>query len=205
MSSSSSSSSTKLTTDESHAEVPVPVSQERDKESTPLEPNSDSEDKEEDNNEPTTEETTPAPDATAQWQAVWSSDYNAYYFFNAATQQTTWTNPLVPEGASASASTDTQQQQASTAAEVQEQEQEDEPEPSSSSSARQPPMSAVAVQNAAIEAAALAQGIDPLLARLDPSLVASATAPGQSVPGCESSLLKTLPPSFPLRSKQTTH
>ncbi|CAO1624785.1 unnamed protein product [Parajaminaea phylloscopi] len=30
------------------------------------------------------------------WQAVWSAPHNAYYFWNAQTNATTWTNPLAP-------------------------------------------------------------------------------------------------------------
>ncbi|KAH9487207.1 hypothetical protein JR316_0001276 [Psilocybe cubensis] len=190
MSSSPSPSTSKLTQDNVEEEV----SEVTDKENTPLSDqkhsSSDSEEQEEESKDGvdesavsgTTERSTtitPAPTShtdASQWQAVWSPQYNAYYFFNATTQQTTWTNPLVPEGTSH----DAQQEPASATGEKKK---EDEEEPESSSSAGQTQLSAVAAQNAAIEAAALAQGIDPVLARLDPSLVASAMAPGQTVPG----------------------
>lgn len=72
------------------------------------------------------------------WQAIWSPQHNAYYFYNLRTNETTWTNPLATTA------------DANTAA----------------SSAR---------YNA--EAAALAQGIDPALAYLDPSLAAGPSNP----------------------------
>ena len=110
---------------------------------------------------------TSTPTAAApQWQAIWSPDYNAYYFFNPTTQETTWTNPLQPE-----ASSPISAQAAAT------QETEDPAEGSSTG----PVISGVAAQHAALQAAALAQGIDPLLAHLDPSLLAS-TVPGSTGP-----------------------
>lgn len=46
-----------------------------------------------------TEETKQDTSAPAQhdWQAIYSPQHNAYYFYNAKTQETTWTNPLVPD------------------------------------------------------------------------------------------------------------
>lgn len=37
------------------------------------------------------------PETQHDWQAIYSPQYNAYYFYNSKTQETTWTNPLVPE------------------------------------------------------------------------------------------------------------
>jgi hypothetical protein len=88
----------------------------------------------------------PAPDA-GNWQAVWSPQYNAYYFFNAVTQETTWTNPLESTSSATPASDPTP---TSTDA-------DDKGEGSSSG-------------YSALQAAAVAQGIDPSLAYLDPSL-----------------------------------
>ena len=105
----------------------------------------------------------------SQWQAVWAPQYNAYYFFNAATQETTWTNPLQPEASTSSAA----------AAPTAEEEATEEAEASSSTG---PTLSAVAVKHAALQAAATAQGIDPLLAHLDPTLLASIPG-GSSIPG----------------------
>ncbi|KAF8624689.1 hypothetical protein AX17_007020 [Amanita inopinata Kibby_2008] len=98
--------------------------------------------------------------STGAWQAIYSPQYNVYYFYNAETQETTWTNPLAhADSASASASTssdiDTQN--------------------SMSSAGLEP-------QYTALQQAAMAQGIDPSLAYLDPSLASSvpstSAAPG---------------------------
>jgi hypothetical protein len=119
---------------------------------------------------PSSSATPTSTTAVPQWQAIWSPDYNAYYFFNPTTQETTWTNPLQPE-----ASSSTSSQVAATSAATQET--EDHAEGSSTG----PVLSGVAAQHAALQAAALAQGIDPLLAHLDPSLLAS-TVPGSTGP-----------------------
>jgi len=113
--------------------------------------------------------TSEVPSAT-QWQAVWSPEYNAYYFFNPTTQETTWVNPLQPEAstsATASISTAEAAVESSSAG------------ASSSGGYQQPAMSAQAAHKAALEAAAIAQGIDPALAHLDPSLLTVAM-PGAS-------------------------
>jgi hypothetical protein len=79
---------------------------------------------------------------TAQhdWQAVYSPQYNAYYFYNTKTQETTWTNPLQPETST------------STAVEI-----------------PQAPASAIATTSQPLTNPAL-EGIDPDLAYLDPTL-----------------------------------
>jgi hypothetical protein len=74
------------------------------------------------------------------WQAVYSPQYNAYYFYNTKTQVTTWINPLEPE--------------ASTSAAVQ---------------TTQDPPSAMATTSQPQTNAGL-EGIDPDLAYLDPTL-----------------------------------
>ncbi|KAF8179899.1 hypothetical protein BJ912DRAFT_855448 [Pholiota molesta] len=118
----------------------------------------------------------PAPAAAAaQWQAIWSPQYNAYYFFNAATQETTWVNPLQPEASSSSAAA-AEQQETTPEAEV-----DKDAENTEAGSSTGPQLSAVAAKQAALQAAALAQGIDPLLAHLDPSLLQS-TIPGSTGP-----------------------
>ncbi|KAG6828137.1 hypothetical protein H0H92_009091 [Tricholoma furcatifolium] len=103
--------------------------------------------------------------SSTPWQAIYSPQYNAYYFFNSETQETTWENPLVPSAASSSSQTPA-------------------PEESSSSTP-----SASANQRAALEAAAIAAGIDPSLAHLDPTLLTS-------IPGSSASSSTGLPPSF---------
>ncbi|KII91846.1 hypothetical protein PLICRDRAFT_173643 [Plicaturopsis crispa FD-325 SS-3] len=105
---------------------------------------------------------TPAPPPNA-WQAIYSPQHGAYYFFNTATQETTWTNPLQPE-------TEPAAEPASSAAPPTE-DANAEAGPSTSTAA-----STASSSYAALQAAAAAQGIDPALAYLDPSL--AATGPG---------------------------
>ncbi|KAF9531135.1 hypothetical protein CPB83DRAFT_849385 [Crepidotus variabilis] len=120
----------------------------------------DSEDEESKSPEKADTESTPAP----QWQAVWAPQYNAYYFYNPVTQETTWTNPLQPE-ASGSSSLEPAAAETSSSANTEGTDAEAE-----ASSSKTPATSAVVSQYAAMQAAALAQGIDPLLAHLDPTL-----------------------------------
>jgi hypothetical protein len=102
--------------------------------------------------------TSAAPTASAgDWQAIWSPAHNAYYFFNSITQETTWVNPLeqaAPTRAEQAGPTESDGQAAAG--------------PSTSTSAT------VSQLYAAQEAAA-AQGIDPSLAYLDPSLAAGSS------------------------------
>ena len=104
----------------------------------------------------------PLPPPT-QWQAIWAPQYNAYYFYNALTQETTWSNPLQPEEYAPSSSS-ADQPPPSPAERTTE-------DPAESGSTSYPGSSAS--QYAALQAAALAQGIDPDLAHLDPSLLTS--------------------------------
>ena len=128
------------------------------------------------------------PPAAAHWQAIWAPQYNAYYFFNAATQETTWVNPLQPEASSSSAAAAAEEPSAAPE-EAEEGEAQAEAGPSTG-----PQLSRVAAQHAAMQAAAVAQGIDPLLAHLDPTLMQS-TLPGASGPSGEFTRL-FLPPEL---------
>ena len=74
------------------------------------------------------------------WQAIFSPQHSAYYFYNTETSETTWVNPL--------------QQPSSTS-----------PDVDSASNANSNPYDPNSV-----ESRALAAGIDPSLAHLDPSL-----------------------------------
>lgn len=143
-------------------------------------------------------EPTPAPSSTSaatpssgNWQAIWSPMHNAYYFYNAVTHETTWVNPLQPAAASStstsstttatpdpsapSASTSTSSAPAPSAPDSNPP-QEEGPSSASSSSGATPVPASVA-QIYALQEAAAAQGIDPSLAYLDPSLA------GQAAPG----------------------
>ncbi|KIP09971.1 hypothetical protein PHLGIDRAFT_34185 [Phlebiopsis gigantea 11061_1 CR5-6] len=97
--------------------------------------------------------------SAGDWQAVWSPQYNAYYFHNSKTQETTWNNPLEPQASSSTAP--------AAAAPS--------PEPEASTST-----SAAISSMYALQAAAAAQGIDPSLAYLDPSLAAGTSSNQQA-------------------------
>jgi len=97
---------------------------------------------------------------TTTWQAIFAPQYNTYYFYNPLTEETTWINPLQqepqPEGSNSAPS---EQGIDPFTEEMTPLQQEPQPEDSNS---------------------ALAQDIDPLLARLDPSFLASPSVPGTS-------------------------
>ncbi|KAJ8474901.1 hypothetical protein ONZ51_g6920 [Trametes cubensis] len=93
--------------------------------------------------------------STGTWQAVWSPAHNAYYFYNSVTQETTWVNPLQQDNAEAGPSS----------------------APAAAASTTQATPGAPS-STVDLYAAAAAQGIDPALAHLDPSLVAVQRAHG---------------------------
>ncbi|KAF9495224.1 hypothetical protein BDN71DRAFT_1506976 [Pleurotus eryngii] len=92
--------------------------------------------------EPTSTSDSSPTSSQPAWQAIYSPQHNAYYFYNAETQETTWTNPLEPAASTSQEPSDV---------------------PSTTPSAS---ISSFKAR----EAAALAAGIDPSLAHLDPSL-----------------------------------
>ncbi|KAH9162358.1 hypothetical protein EDB89DRAFT_2116654 [Lactarius sanguifluus] len=108
--------------------------------------------------------TSASPPSSGNWQAIWSPSHNAYYFYNTTTQETTWVNPLQPS-ASASSSLPASASASATPPNAQE------GAPSGSSSG--------ATHIYALQEAAAAQGIDPSLAHLDPTL-AGPSAPGSA-------------------------
>ncbi|KAJ7130284.1 hypothetical protein C8R44DRAFT_614245 [Mycena epipterygia] len=117
--------------------------------------------------EPATATETPAetapvaePPPTA-WQAIFSPQYNAYYFYNSETQETTWTNPLQPPDPEAVAEPPTASTSAAPAAET---------------TSTAPAAESAVPHYTALQNAAIAQGIDPHLAYLDPSLAASTSS-----------------------------
>ncbi|KAF5373402.1 hypothetical protein D9615_009512 [Tricholomella constricta] len=114
---------------------------------------------------------TPPTPASTPWQAVFAPQYNAYYFYNTETQQTTWENPLLPPATSTSSSSS-------------------QPPASASPATEDPTSSAYTSQYAALEAAALAAGIDPSLAHLDPTLLSSIPSSSGVAPA------SGLPPAF---------
>lgn len=104
---------------------------------------------------------------TQSWQAIFAPQYNAYYFYNIQTGETTWTNPLQPSDSTVSDAPPPTTTTSSDPATFVESESE---QPSAS-------------QLTALQAAALAQGIDPSLAHLDPALLTATTsASGGPIP-----------------------
>ena len=143
-------------------------------------------------------EPTPTPSSTSattasagSWQAIWSPMHNAYYFYNAVTHETTWVNPLEPAAGSSTTSTgstttatpDPSAPSASTSTlaapepSAPDSNSQEEGPASASSSSGATPVPATVAQIYALQEAAAAQGIDPSLAYLDPSL-AGPSAPG---------------------------
>ena len=96
----------------------------------------------------------PVTAAAGVWQAIYSPQHNAYYFYNSETQETTWANPLQPANAADGAQPST-----------------------SATPGLDDTSTASASHHNALEAAAEAAGIDPSLAYLDPTL---ASVPGAS-------------------------
>ena len=91
--------------------------------------------------------------AQGDWQAIWAPLQNAYYFYNSATNETTWTNPLLPQSAT------------------------DKGEGSQVPTGASYPSSSTSGTMYAAQAAAEASGIDPSLAYLDPSLALPGSTP----------------------------
>ncbi|TFK52813.1 hypothetical protein OE88DRAFT_1301237 [Heliocybe sulcata] len=108
---------------------------------------------------------------THGWQAIYSPQHNAYYFYNAHTNETTWQNPLQPTASTSQASASSSTNPSAS------------PEPQAGSAASPGPGASPAVaQLYAMQAAAQAQGIDPSLAYLDPSLAHATGASAGPVP-----------------------
>ncbi|QRW26021.1 WW domain protein [Rhizoctonia solani] len=136
----------------------VPVSPERgDEKETPSDAAGERENSNKDQDESEQPEDASKPTASrrtvpsqTEWQAIWSPQHNAYYFFNSRTSETTWVNPLDP---SATAST------ASTSAEPTDAQPTSESKPEETSTGEKPPPDL-----------SYLNGIDPELAYLDPTL-----------------------------------
>jgi WW domain len=130
-----------------------------------------------------TSATTSMP-SSGSWQALWSPAHNAYYFYNSTTHETTWVNPLQPptaaSGDAAAPSTAPSASAPSTGADNPDAQEDDPSSSSSRSSSGATPVPASVAQIYALQEAAAAQGIDPSLAYLDPSLAGGPSAPGGS-------------------------
>ena len=116
--------------------------------------------------------------SAGEWQAIWSPAHNAYYFHNAATKETTWMNPLhqgqPPTGDSngkgkerATSETKGGDGEEAGSQNTGDEEQGNVAGPSTATAAGTVPG---LTQWEQMQANALAQGIDPQLAHLDPSL-----------------------------------
>ena len=130
-----------------------------------------------------TSATTSMP-SSGSWQALWSPAHNAYYFYNSTTHETTWVNPLQPptaaSGDAVAPSTAPSVSAPSTGADNPDAQEDDPSSSSSRSSSGATPVPASVAQIYALQEAAAAQGIDPSLAYLDPSLAGGPSAPGGS-------------------------
>ncbi|KXN88448.1 hypothetical protein AN958_07359 [Leucoagaricus sp. SymC.cos] len=112
------------------------------------------------------EKTNTSSSGAQPWQAIFAPQYNAYYFYNGETGETTWTNPLLASDSTHSEAPFSDPQA-----------------PSDSSTLDRDTSGLSTSQYTALQAAALAQGIDPSLAHLDPSLLtATASASGGPIP-----------------------
>ena len=125
--------------------------------------------------------------SAGDWQAIWSPAHNAYYFYNSATRETTWVNPL-QQGQQ-------QQQQAGSSkgkgkekatgetngdddkAEGQDTGDEDQGNDAGPSTTTATAATPSLTQWEQMQANAIAQGIDPSLAHLDPSLSTGSSLP----------------------------
>lgn len=89
------------------------------------------------------------------WQAVWDATRNAWYFWNSVTQETTWENPLAGKGADKGGKP------------------AEDPASRLEGDAGEGKTAAQVVSNMTDEEVALACGIDPDLAYLDPGMYAT--------------------------------
>lgn len=165
----SQSPSPELTAENNNKDPPVEITDPGTEEnSTPKEPK-----------ESTSKELEPSNGTAANpWQAIFSPQHNAYYFYNTLTSETTWINPLQPETSDASAAAPAAQADtAGTVSPAASKSKSPQPESSLSPSLPQPGPSSSTSSYATLQAAAVAQGIDPSLAYLDPSLALSSGGP----------------------------
>jgi hypothetical protein len=122
--------------------------------------------------------------SAGNWQAIWSPAHNAYYFYDSTTRETTWVNPLQQSQQQAEDSKGKGKEKATSETEgddddeAEDQDKDDEGQgnvagPSTNATATTPNQT----QWEQMQANALAQGIDPHLAHLDPSLATGPSLP----------------------------
>ena len=121
--------------------------------------------------------------SAGNWQAIWSPAHNAYYFYNSATRETTWVNPLQPGQQQQQLGEDLKGKGKEKAAgetdgdddkaEGQDLDDENQGNVAGPSTGATPTLT----QLEQMQANAIAHGIDPSLAHLDPSLAAGPSLP----------------------------
>jgi len=125
--------------------------------------------------------------SAGEWQAIWSPAHNTYYFYNSATRETTWVNPF-QQGQQQAGDSKSKGKERDTSEpdgdgdDDDETEYQDNKDDEEQGDVAGPSTNATAITQAQtqweqMQANALAQGIDPHLAHLDPSL---ATGPSLS-------------------------
>ena len=121
--------------------------------------------------------------SAGDWQAIWSPAHSAYYFHNSATRETTWVNPIQQGQQQAGGSNGGGKEKATSEPEgdddeVEDQDEDDEKQDNvASSSTNATATTSALTQWEQMQANAIAQGIDPSLAHLDPSLAAGPSLP----------------------------
>lgn len=140
---------------------------------------------------PDTTSSTSTPEAQSTtpeaqpWQAIFSPQHGAYYFYNTLTNETTWDNPLQPSPVPSTSTSSSSL-----------------PIPPAAADEEPPTTTPAQAHYAALQAAAIAQGIDPALAHLDPSLLAGAGPSAGAV--TDGSGLPTFTAKFNARTGQFT-
>ena len=129
--------------------------------------------------------------SAGDWQAIWSPAHNAYYFYNSATRETTWVNPLQSAGGQQPARDSRGKSKEKDTGETNGDSDDDDDKEegrntdvdenrgtvAGSSSNAGTGTTPALTQWEQMQANAIAQGIDPSLAHLDPSLAAGPSLP----------------------------
>jgi hypothetical protein len=127
--------------------------------------------------------------SAGSWQAIWSPAHNAYYFYNSTTRETTWANPLQQGQQPAEDSKGKGKENPTGETNDDEDEDDDKAEGQDKDDEKQGNVAGPSTTHATgtttpaltqwelMQANAIAQGIDPSLAHLDPSLATGPSNP----------------------------
>ena len=119
--------------------------------------------------------------SAGDWQAIWSPAHNAYYFYNSTTRETTWVNPIQQGQQQVGDSKGKGKENATGETEGDGDEAEGQDEGDEKEGNDAGPSTSTATPSLTqweqMQANAIAQGIDPSLAYLDPSLAAGPSLP----------------------------